>query len=145
MASPIWMPTHDKFLHYTHITHTLHTHSAHTVSQCVLSEKPWACFLRTVSHHGSSLILCCEALTGGGFGVCGPKWPLRFYETRSPTLPHILLRVINYAGKPLALRGKVAATIWRQPQFLPKLFHICSPATALWIHCNAYEVSILRL
>lgn len=145
MASPIWMPTHDKFLHYTHITHTHCTHTVLTqwanafcqknlervfCAQSLTMDHPWSCAVRR------SL---------WGFGVCGPKWPLRFYETRSPTLPHILLRVINYAGKPLALRGKVAATIWRQPQFLPKLFHICSPATALWIHCNAYEVSILRL
>lgn len=56
-----------------------------------------------------------------------------------PTLPHILLRVINYAGK---LRGEIAATIWRQPQFLPNLLHICSPASRLWIPSNACKVSI---
>ncbi|MEQ2283270.1 hypothetical protein AMECASPLE_009469 [Ameca splendens] len=60
-----------------------------------------------------------------------------FYaEAHSPTLPHILLRVINYAGKLLALRGKIAATIWRQPQFLLNLSHICSPAPTPRIHCN---------
>lgn len=85
-------------------------------------------------------------------------------ETHSPTLPCILLRVINYAGKLLALREggrkrerergggggsgggeKIAATIWRQPQFLPDPPHICSPAVASRIPCNAFRVSTLRL
>lgn len=116
-----------------------------TVSQCVLSEKkqqqkknktPFLCSLISELHPVHHTL---------GFRGCRPKWPLLFYEIHLPPLPHILLRVINYAGKQLALRGKTAAPIWRQPQFLPDLFRTCSPTTAFWIHCNAYKVSILRL
>lgn len=80
-----------------------------------------------------------------GLGGRRPEWPLGFHGTRLPTLPHILPRVINYAGKLLALRGKIAATIWRQPQFLPNPSHICSPAPAPRIHTKAYRVSIFLL
>lgn len=58
-----------------------------------------------------------------------------------PTLPNNLLRVINYAGYPHALGREVAATIWRQPQFLPNLLDICSSVPAVWISVNAGKVS----
>lgn len=121
-----WMTTawqQNKFLHYKLTT---------------LNTQPCACFLCTISSWG----MYNHALR---FRGCRPKWPLRSYETRLPTLPYIVLRVINYAGKLLALRGKTAATIWRQPQFLSSLFHTCCPATAFRIHCNAFKVSILHL
>lgn len=111
-----------------------------TVIQRILSQKT----LRMLSVHNLTRVLPPRpGIHTLRFGGCRPKWPLRFYETHLPTLPYILLRVINYAGKLLALRGKIAATIWRQPQFLPNPSHICSPAVAFWIHCNAYKVSIL--
>ena len=114
-----------------------------TVNRCVLSGEPCARFQSTASSRSPGS--CILWSTHWGFRGCRPKWPLRFHQTHLPTLPYILLRVINYAGKPLALRGKIAATIWRQPQFLPNLFHICTPAAALRIPCNAYKVSILHL
>lgn len=73
-----------------------------------------------------------------------PRWPLGGWEACSPTAPHTLLRVISYAGEPLALRGEIAATIWRQAQFLPNPPGIRSPAAAPWTPCKAFRVSILR-
>lgn len=38
---------------------------------------------------------------------------------------------------------KVAATIWRHPQFLPNLFDICSAVRIFWIPANVIRVSIV--
>lgn len=73
-----------------------------------------------------------------------PRWPLGGSEARSPTPPSMLLRVISYAGEALALRGEIAATIWRQAQFLPNPSRIRSRAAALWVPCKAFWVSIVR-
>lgn len=141
----LWLNAHsltaNKFLHYK-------LHAQWVDAFCQKNLAPVFC---AQSHPGSSLSpgTCCNFVwtTHTQFLLlllkgCRPKWPLGFHL---PTLPYILLRVINYAGKLLALRGKIAATIWRQPQFLPSLFHICSPAKASWIHCNAFKVSTLHL
>lgn len=129
-----------KSLHWTH------SDSMRFVTKKKNQQNPCACCVCTIQpsliSEPRDLRLCFLWTAHGG---CRPKWPLRFYETHLPTLPYILLRAINYAGKLLALRGKIAATIWRQPQFLPDPFQICSPAVAVWIQCNAFKVSILHL
>ena len=101
--------------------------TAHKVSRSVLSEKPCAHFLSTISHRLISepgeLFLVNHTVR---FRGCRPKWPLGFHQTHLQTLPYILLRVINYGL--LALRGEDSgnnmATTTVSPQSFPHL-HSC--------------------
>ena len=75
------------------------------------------------------------------------KLPVILRNTLGDT-PFVILRnafgdaPLHFAESHQLCRGRIPATIWRQPQFLPNLFHICSPTTPFWILCNGDKVSI---